>query len=55
MVARSMSRRVPKPVAPLERHASSVSDFIVLAMSMCAHGVSPTNSERKTAAVIAPP
>ena len=55
LVASSISRRVPNPVAPLDRHASSASTFIGPAMSRCAHGTSPTNSDRNTAAVIAPP
>ena len=54
-IARSTSRRVPNPVAPFERHDSSASTFIGPAMSRWAHGTSPTNSDRNTAAVIAPP
>ena len=53
--AASARRRVPKPVAPFERHDSSASTFIGPAMSRWAQGVSPTNSDRNTAAVIAPP
>ena len=36
--ASSISRRVPNPVAPFERHDSSASTFIGPAMSRCAHG-----------------
>ena len=53
VVASSMSRRVPKPVAPLLSQPSSPSTAIGPAMSRCAHGTSPTNSDRKIAAVVA--
>ena len=46
---------MPKPVAPFDRQDSSASTFIGPAMSRWAHGTSPTNSDRNTAAVIEPP
>src|SRR5262245_48149845 len=52
LIAKSMSRRVPYPVAPFGRHDWSVSAFIGPAMSMCAHGTFPTNSDKKSAAVM---
>ena len=52
--ASSTSRRAPKPVGPLGIHRVVVSACAVPAMSMCAQGVVPTNSSRKSAAVIDP-
>ena len=48
------SRRAPNPVQPAVCQPASPVDCAVPAMSMCAHGVSPTNSARNSAAVIAP-
>ena len=54
LVAKSISRRVPKPVPPFDFQPESASTIICQAMSMCAHGTSPTNSDKKIAAVVAP-
>ena len=43
-----------RPVAPFACHGFASSTQAVPAMSRCAHGTSPANCLRKTAAVIAP-
>ena len=48
------SSRAPKPVHPCCARRRARRCCAVPAMSMCAHGVSPTNSARNSAAVIAP-
>ena len=53
-VASSISSFAPKPLAPLLRQSRTAGCWAVPAMSTCAHGVSSTNSSRKSAAVIDP-
>ena len=52
----SNSRRVPNPVAPVESATDSSRSTIIgrPQMSMCTHGMPPTNSSRNSAAVIEP-
>src|SRR5262249_34508539 len=51
----STSERTGTPDGPLAIHGLLSSSHAVPAMSRCIHGVSPTNSFRNMAAVVAPP